>query len=253
MTGTIRGAQIRNLTILDEDIGEYAAIEYIKLTNSYVWIEDFDGEASGVQFEAGVVADFWSTGGTNYDATKVLYAGGAGGTLEAITPGADNDSVFSIGLPIFRIDANPTVEVRFKILDIANAYVSVGFAEGSYADKGSPDDDICLVGIDSDSDDHLYFFSNDNGAGLVSDDCNVSITADTFVTIRIDLTNTEQPRVWINDAGGQVVAANEIAANLITGTVQAGISIAPYFMFQSLSAAADTFTIDYIKAWQDRV
>lgn len=241
--------------IYREEIGD---LKPIRLNSqSYEWIEDFDDEAAGVQFEAGMVADFWTTAGTNYAAGNVTYQEDAGGTNDAVTAGANDDSVTAIGLANFRINANPILEARFKVLDITNAFICAGFVEGAFADKAAYDDDIAIVGIDTDNAHgfgagQIIFVSNNNNAGAIVQNCGVAITADTFITIRIDLTDVTQPRVWVNNTGGQITAANEVDPTDITGTVQAGISVAPYFMVQSLSLAADTFTIDYIKCWQDR-
>ncbi len=210
----------------------------------YYWVEEFDDEASGVEFESGLVADFWTSAGTNYASANVTYTAGVGGTLSVATAGSDDDSVTELGVGNFAINSNPRLEARFKIADANSVYIAVGFAEGSYADKASPDDDIAVVGIDSDTNCSLYLYTNDNNGGLVSDNLGVDLVDGTYVTIRIDLTDTEQPRVWIDNT--------EISAGSITGTVQAGITVAPYFMVQSLSTAADTLTMDYIKAWQDR-
>lgn len=226
-------------------------------SQSYEWIEDFDDEASGVQFEAGLVADWWTTAGTNYNANNVTYTAGPGGTVQAVTAGSNDDSVTSIGTSVFRVNADPVLEARFKVADITNVWICVGFVEGAFADKGTLDDDIIVVGIDSDNGHgfgaaQIVAVTNDNNAGGVYSDCGVTITLDTYITIRIDCTDTEQPRIWVNNTGGQITAANEVDPASITGTIQAGISIAPYFMVQSLSGAADTFTIDYIKTWQTR-
>lgn len=223
----------------------------------YAWAEDFDEEAAAVQFEAGVRADEWVSAGTNYAATNLTYTAGIGGTLQAVTAGADNDSVHILGIKQIPIDSNPIMEARYKITDITNAFMCVGFVEGSFDDKGTYDDDICIVGFDSDNAhtfgaDQMLVVCNDNAGGADVDDGGVAITAGTYVTVRIDLTDTEQPRVWINVAGGLITPANEVAAASISGTVQAAITVSPYFMVQSLSGAADTATIDYIKVWYDR-
>ena len=223
----------------------------------YHWREDFDDEISGVQWEGGIRADYWTTGGTNYNANNVTYAGGAGGTVTAITAGADDDSMFSFGNTIYRINANCILEARFKVLDITNVFIGVGFVEGSFVSKAAVDDDICVVGIDSDNGHgfgaaRIVAITNDNNAGAVYSDCGVNITLDTFITIRIDLTDTEQPRILVNNTGGAITVANEVTPASITGTVQAGISVGAYFMVQSLSAVADTLTIDYIDVWQAR-
>ena len=147
------------------------------------------------------------------------------------------------------IDKNPWVEARFKIADVTNAHIAVGLVEGSFVDKAAPDDDIAVVGIDTDNGHgygaaQLVLMTNDNNAGQVTDDMGSAMSNDTYIKIRIELTDTEQPRVWVNDT--------EISAGFITGTVQAGITVMPYVMVQSLSAAADTLTVDYIAWGQDR-
>ena len=114
----------------------------------YTWIEDFDDEVAAVEFESGLVADFWVTAGTNYAAANVTYTADAGGTLEAKCAAANDDSVTIFGVGNIRVDLNPIMEARFKIDDIATAFCCVGFAEGSFADKAAPDDDIFVVGLD---------------------------------------------------------------------------------------------------------
>ena len=215
----------------------------------YFWEDEFDYEASGVEFESGLTADFWVTGGTNYASANVTFTAGPGGTMAAVTAGSDDDSVHATGVSNFRVNSNPILEARFKVADITNVYIVAGFVEGSYDDKATHDDDIFVVGIDSDDGhgygaDQIVAISNDNAGGATYMDTNTPMVNNTYIIIKIDLTDTEQPRVWIDNT--------EIAAARITGTVQAGISISPYFMVQSLSGAADTATIDYIKCWQDR-
>ena len=262
-SGAEIGRQIHRVADLDGSLyethrQEVGDLKPVRLNSqSYEWVEDFDDEASGVQFEAGLVADFWTTAGTNYNANNVTYTAGPNGEVQAVTAGSDDDSVTSMAVANWRIDQNPILEARFKVTDITNVWIAVGYVEGAFADKAAPDDDICVVGIDSDNGhgfgaDQIVAVTNDNNAGAVYSDCGVAISADTYITIRIDCTDTEQPRVWVNNTGGQITAVNEVLAASITGTVQAAISVAPYFMVQSLSAAADTFTIDYIKTWQGR-
>jgi hypothetical protein len=73
----------------------------------------------------------------------------------------------------------------------------------------------------------------------------VAIVSDTFIKVKIDLTDTEQPRVWINDT--------EVAAGSISGTVKAGVAMAPYIAVQNLAGGAIQrfVTVDKIKIWQD--
>lgn len=233
----------------DDNAGDKRWIAQIPAMPWYYWCDDFDQEASGVQLESGLTADFWTTAGTNYAAANVTFTANSGGTLECVTAGADDDSVTIIGVGNLRTNRDIIFEVRFRIADISNVYVALGVAEGAYADKAAPDDDIVCVGIDSDNGhghgaDSLVLFTNDNGGGLITDDLGVTIANLTWVTIRVDMTDTEQPVVWVN--------RSKVAAGNILGHFQNSITVAPYIMVQSLSAAADTILVDYIKAWQRR-
>ena len=215
----------------------------------YYKCEDFDEETNGVQLEAGLRADEWTGGGTNYASANVTYTGAVNGEVQILTTAADDDSAFIMGLPQQAIDNDPIFETRFKMTDITHGFCGVGLVEGSFVDKAAYDDDICLVGIDSDNGHgfgaaRLVLITNDNNAGAIIDDLGVDLVAGTYVKVKLDLTDTEQPRVWVNDT--------EVAAGNITGTVQAGISMANYAMTQALSAAADTLTVDYFKNWNDR-
>ncbi len=217
----------------------------------YSWCEDFDDEIDAVEFESGLKADFWATGGTNYASANVIYKAGAGGTLEAKCANADNDSVTIFGVGNIRVDLNPVMEARFKIDNIATAFCCVGFAEGSFVDKAAPDDDIFVVGLDADNGHtfgatQIISLSNDSNGGADYDDMGVAMINNTYIVVRIDLTDTEQPRVWID--------GTEVNAGDISGTVQAGITVAPYIMVQNLDDGAiqRTLTIDYIRMWQER-
>ena len=356
----VLGGVFRNIACKLKVLGDLTVNGKI-FQGKYYWCEDFDDEATNVQFESGLQADFWTTAGTNYAAGNVLYTNDAGGTLDAKCANADNDSVTIIGLGNFRVDSNPIMEARFKIDNKATAFMGVGFAEGAFATKATPDDDIFLVGIDSDAvaavgtitmtgvataDEtfvidtqtytwkatrsgtgevtiganqaaavtnivtaitadqttvtaadgagdtvvvtsvakgitgnaivfteastnmavdgagtlgtttaglghnfgatHIVSLSNDHNGGAIYDDMGVAIVNDTYIKVKIDLTDTEQPKVWINDV--------EVASASITGTVQAAITVAPYMMVQNLAGAAiqRLLTVDYIKVWQDR-
>ncbi len=218
----------------------------------YYWCDDFDDEAAGVQLESSLNADFWTTAGTNYAAGNVTYLGGTGGTVKAMCANADNDSVTILGLTNVNVTQNPILEARIKIDTKETTGFYVGFASAAFADvNGAFPNDAFLVGINSDNGHtfgatQIVAASVDNGAAVDYDDMGVVIVSDTFIKIKIDLTDTEQPRVWINDT--------EVAAGNITGTVQAGIALAPYFMVQNLAGGAiQRFVVpDYIKMWVDR-
>jgi len=214
----------------------------------YHWSDEFDYEASGVELGSGLQADFWTVSGTNDAAGMYLYTAGAGGTLDVSSCVAEDDSSAISGLANYRVNNDPIIEFRFKISDVSNCFAAVGFAEGSFDDKGTVDDDVCLVYIDYDSADTTPDLSwnvwcADTNVD-VSGDLGVDATSDTYIIAKIDLTDTEQPRIWID--------GTEISAALILGTVQAGTTLFPYAHVQTNYTAAKEIVIDYIETWQDR-
>lgn len=218
----------------------------------YQWVEEFDEEAATVQFESGLRADEWVTAGTNYAAANVTYTALVGGTLKASCANADNDSVTILGLPNINVSQNPVLEFRVKIDTKETAAFYVGVASAAFVDvNGAFANDVFVVGINSDNGHgfgatQIVAASVDNAAAVDYDDTGVAIVSDTYVKIKFDLTDTEQPRVWINDT--------EVAAGSITGTVQDAVALSPYIMVQNLAGGAITrfVTIDFCKTWQDR-
>ena len=218
----------------------------------YYWVEEFDEEAAAVQFESGLRADEWVTAGTNYAAANVTYTAGVGGTMKAMCANADNDSVTILGLPNINVSQNPIMSFRIKIDTKETAAFYVGFVSAAFADvNGAFPNDAFLVGINSDNGHgfgatRIVSASVDAGAAVDYDDMGVAIVSNTYIRVKFDLTDTEQPRVWINDT--------EVAAGSITGTVQDAVALSPYIMVQNLAGGAiQRFTtIDFIKTWQDR-
>jgi hypothetical protein len=95
--------------------------------------------------------------------------------------------------------------------------------------------------------------SDVTGAADVNDDSGVVVTGGTYVTVRIDLTDPAQPRVWINNTGGAIAPSNEIDPSLITGAIGAAVAVAPFLLVQNLAGVITrNLAIDYFKVWQDR-
>lgn len=254
--------------VMDEDL--YVARNFY--APKYSWITEFDEEANGVTLNAGLRTDEWDISvGTNTANTHHVYTQSTtypGGVMVITTAGADNDSdcTFHKVGQLF-VDKNPVVEFRFQTDSVASAQncVLVGLTEAGWADKANIEatsTDFILVGIDSDNGhtfgvDELLLISDDDGGaaqtGLI-EDMGVALSAATWTTVRIDLSDTEQPRIWIDTAGGAIDSADEIAAGSITGTVQAGIVMYPVIFIQTLDATpTDALVrVDYIRAWQDR-
>lgn len=230
----------------------------------YYKCEDFDEEAAAVTLAAGLRADEWIRGGVNDADANTTYIQDQGGVLQIVTNGADDDSheITWLGTTI-NIASNPILEFRVQI-DAVTANLSgffVGVTETrdiqTINDISAVSDDYLVVGMNSDLADPStvrIWSEDDNGGQVIDKLTGTTITGATWVTIRIDLTDTEQPRVFINNTGGAITPAHEIAAASITGTVQDSIYVMPVIFVQCLDAtpSARTLLIDYVKAWQDR-
>jgi hypothetical protein len=219
--------------------------------SSYYWQDDFDDEAATVQLESSLNADYWTTAGTNYAASNVTYTAGVGGTLKALCAAADNDSVTILGLLNFNTNQNPIFECRVKLDTKETAGFYVGLSDEAEAVIGTIPANCFLIGMDSDNGHtkgatSLIAVSNDDDAGAVYMDTGVDVVSNTYLIVKFDLTDTEQPRVWVN--------GTEIAAASITGTVKAATAMGVYLAVQNLAAGSIQrfITVDYVKVWADR-
>lgn len=211
----------------------------------YLWVEEMDDEVAAVQWESGLNADFWVTAGSNYAASNVTYTAGPGGTLQVKNAAANDDSVTIVGAPNFREAQNVIFEARIKIDNIVTVHWAVGLVEGSYSSNGTYDDDIILIGQDTDeAAGNIYLITNDNAAGVEHTDSGIDAVNGVYLKVKFDMTDTEDVRLWINDVEIDITGAN----------IQAGTTLMPYIMVQNLAAGSiqRTLTVDYIKIWQDR-
>ena len=239
------------LDSITSDATDPIPVSYPLLLTHYYWVDEFDqGNAASAVDEKGPYEEFWTVGGTNEN-DCANFANGVGGVLELKTVNTgDNDSTWILGEPVIAVNSDPIVEFRFKVDNIVDAVAMVGLVEGSMDEiTGAPDDDIFLVGLQEENGidaDHFVSVGNDNNGGADYDDLGVTIVNNTYAIIRFDLTDTEQPRVWVN--------GTEVAAASITATVQAGTTLMPYAHVQVLvgGPVQRTMTIDYIKIWQSR-
>ncbi len=247
-TADIRGGNGETIDNITD--GTWSFSESITVADSvnmekYVWMEDFDDEIAAVQWESGLNADFWVTAGTNYSAGNATYTAGPGGTVEFKNAAADNDSVTVLGSPIFREALNPICEARVAIDNIVTVHWAIGLAEGAYNSNAAYDDDVVLIGQDTDvAASNVYLITNDTNAGVEHADTGIDAVNGTYLKVKFDATDLEDVRVWIND----------VEIDISTANIQAGTTLMPYIMVQNLAAGSiqRTLTVDYFKCWQDR-
>lgn len=231
----------------------------------YYWCDDFDYCENAATLDAHQV-DYnvrWTVGGTTHAAANQVLRVVNNGNIELTTNGAANDSEVITNVNPIRVDSNPIFEVRFETDSIAanTNVVYVGLTETATplanANFEAVTDDFILVGIDTGEANpaNIRLVTDDTGAaaqtGLI-EDLGVAVSASTYCTVRVDCTDTEQPRVWVNNTGGPITPADEIAAALITGTIQAGISMYPVIFVEGLAVATSELTVDYFKIWSNR-
>jgi hypothetical protein len=234
--------------------------------NKYYWVEEFNEEAAAVTLDAGLRTDEWTEGGTSGSADDTTYIQLAGGAIQSQTDGGADDSVSLMHLATaVNVSQNPIIEFRFQTDDVGAGTVACycGFVEAAFVDKDNIEataDDVILVGFDSENGHgfgaaNIVLMTDDNGgaaAGGQLEDMGVTISANTWVTVRIDCTDTEQPRIWVDVTGGAIDPSDEIDAASITGTIQDAIWFRPFIFVQGINAAAELIKVDYIKVWQDR-
>ena len=255
--------------IIQNGVNEEAVVGAIEFAASgineekYYYCEDFDDEAAAVTLEAGLHTDEWAPGGLNDTAADVTYIQDQCGVIELKSRGANDDSTEITKLnTAINIASNPIIEFRVSVDAITAALTGffVGITETSdiqsINDIVGVSDDFYVIGMNSDlgTPANLRAFSEDDNGGMVTNDLGVAIAATTWCTIRMDFTDTEQPRVWINNTGGTITPSDEIAAATITGTVQDAIYVYPVIFVQGLDATPTqrTLLLDYIKIWMDR-
>jgi len=256
--------------IVQNGVAEQSVVGAIEVAGAgisdekYFWMNDFDEEAAAVTLAAGLRGDEWLTGGVNDAAANVTYIAGSGGVIQLDTNGLDDDSqeYTWLGTNIL-INSNPILEFRVQIAAIGAADMAffVGVTETpdiqAIGDISAVSDDYFVIGMDSDLGtpaDLRAYAEDNNGGQVLTQLTGYAIAAATWTTIRIDLSNTEQPRVWINFTGGAIQPQHEIPAALITQTIQAGIAVLPVIFVNSVDVgnSAATLLVDYIKIWQDR-
>ena len=255
--------------IIQNGVNEESVIGAIEIAGAgineekYYKCEDFDEETAGVTLEAGLRADEWLPGGLNDTAADTTYIQDQGGVIQLKSRAIDNDSTEITWLnTVINIASNPIIEFRVSVDAITASLTGffVGITETpniqSINDIVGVSDDFYVIGMNSDlgTPANLRAFSEDDNGGLVTDNLGVAIAATTWCTIRMDFTNTEQPRVWINLTGGAIAPTHEIPAATITGTVQNSIYVYPVIFVHCLDATPTqrTLLVDYCKIWQDR-
>ena len=227
--------------------------------NKVVWYDDFVGKAID----------------STYDYTfEVINSGTAtivAPHLLTLTTGAADfdDAEFAMGLDFYG-QYNAVIEVRCRIDDIAATAINVGFndaqAEGSANEiaimltGGTPTvdkatDNCALFVADADATTYgLFAWSTKGGSDGSVITTGIIPTNSMWMTFRVELQDDgsqTNAAFYANSTGLEINPATDLVGFELDAIERATV-VCPYIALINHPGTADTFSIDYIKIWQDR-
>lgn len=259
LTGTTASPAEVNIldgaTVLTRELNE------LDSSAKFVLIEDFHGTwAIG---DAGP-ADNWSTtagaGTGNAGAVTVAAALNGEVTIKSASDdgtNAQNSSLLTaIGLAWKANSGGCAVEARLKVDAITDVHVGVGFTDTisttvelpifmTAADLDSDATDAAGIIFDTDATtDVIYVGGVKAGTDTTPQSSGIAMVADTYITLRVELSATGGVTGYINGT-----AVGTEVANAVTATT----ALTPYVVVSNRGAAQRVLTLDYIKVEQNRV
>lgn len=201
---------------------------------------DFDDNAAAFA-STDISSKFFTAAATNAGAVTIQEQWAS---VKFLTDSGNDDSASLIyKQDLFDISTNPKAEFYIRVDNIDHVYMFVGFASAAMTNKDTMPTTYAGIEFDSDVDAaNLYMVTDNAGAGEVKLDTAVDLVAQTFIKVFIDLTDSSNPKFYINDV--EVTGA-------FTGTVPTSGVVYPYVHVQALSAATDLAYLVYEEFWQD--
>lgn len=209
-------------------------------------------------------------------ATSVVFTtvDAPAGVMAGTAVGASTASISAIGKTQVLGNANPEIEIRWKVATIAASYIIEGGFVNAAATTGASavvDIDVpsfftnvtnaALLGIWTNQT-HANFafatlgsFTSQTVASTLLTVANAPITAptaDTYVTFTVGLLTppggTGKTKAYAK-LNGRIVATHDAAAGAINGQA----ALYPWFYIQGVTTVARIATVDYIRVSHDRV
>ena len=179
----------------------------------------------------------------------------------------DDDTEMAMGVAYYG-QYNATMEVRFRILDVDETCVNLGFANATgysadalgmmYSGTTLASEATEFAGLMYDTEastDYLYFISSKAGSDGSVISTAVTPTDTSYHTMRVELVDngtTTDARFYLNSTGLAIDPYADyvgIELDAVTRTT----AMCPYFgIINHDESAANHLYIDYIKVWQDR-
>ena len=222
------------------------------LRSKMVYTEDFlfySNSTTGVAVLAGASAPdnsniltpvdfYWGTTLVGGGTVKVVAAINGTAVVDTAHAAQNDAATLTFREALFSLTKNPTIEARIKVNSLTNCL----FEGGWYVDGN----DECLFRFNPvvSASKFLTVYENNNGGEQVYT-TTATATADTYVTLKIELLSTGAAKFWINGVLVKSYAASTIKDVAFKPRFYAKVTDAGH-------AATKTLTVDYVRITQDR-
>lgn len=235
----------------------------------------FDDFIGGESQESGV-ADFqesdWQDGnsanGTKFGVPTTQLVGGV---IEAVTGAFADDTTALFGMSTWLGDNNCGMEIRYKLNNVTNIQLEMGFADPLSDQKLTAVNnidtptitngaaDVALVALDTGRTLTTMAFITDGSTtdmNTTKTDLGTRTpTNATYQNVRVQLENTASAvsgsYAFVFDENGGL-DESAIHGAVLASQIKGDVLLEPLYLVESLSANTRTTDIDYIAVWQDR-
>ncbi len=237
--------------------------------------EDFHGggllEGAGADFEEGN----WTAGNSaNGTVFNIIGTQLASGVAQGVTGAATTDTTAIWGEDLWTGDNRCGLEVRYKIDDIDNQIMEVGFCDplgdeklviiadidAAAASIENTAADVALIARKTDDTlKSLHFFTDGSTGGMNSTSTALGTrnhTNSIYTSARVQL-DTNNSFGFVCDASSAIIesAAHHpgTGSTVTEALIEGGTLVHVHFIMEALTTSAITTDIDYIAVWQDRI
>lgn len=185
----------------------------------------------------------------------------AGGVITSALGTTADQSTHILSEAVLSGDKNAGIEFRLKVSTVAEVQIECGLVDAlTSADTvvvtnvdtptvGNGADDVAVFHKDPDATSTtLNLVAGHQSTGDTKSDSSLSMSNDTYVTLRIQL-NGDDVFGWIFDENGVSRTTNPLS--LLSG-IEGGTALLPWLLFETTDTTAKTATVDYIAYWADR-
>lgn len=200
-------------------------------------------------------ADRWTSTSTGGGSSCSILAGGLNGLLRMDSgPGANRgcelttQTIGSLTDGYYQRSNNPILETKLKIDIVTNARIFAGFTSTRVATTAETNPSTHHSYIAKKAADTTWqCVTDDGGATETTTDTGVTIVANTFYRLRVELRNGITPQTICTVDDGTTVTRTVVTATQPGATSPMDV----YVRLNQSDAVAKNMDVDYVRAWQD--